>query len=140
MQKYNTTASQQLEDKALSDGTDDGALIALQNELVRSFAQESAVISLKYPQVYDKILAELMVALTFSRSFIVQQISTIKETFDARISEVVKPPMSEAEIFEAGENLSNEMLGGSSNPHYAEIFKRAIQLILRMHVEVCCTP
>ncbi len=120
----------------MSDGTDEGGLIAVENELLRSFAQEAAGISSRYPQVYEKAFVELKAAVTLSRNFVVRQITTIKETFGARISEVVKPPMSEAEIFAASDTLSNQMLGGDSNPHYADLFKRATQPIVRMYVEV----
>mmetsp|Transcript_33103 Transcript_33103/g.69236 ORF Transcript_33103/g.69236 Transcript_33103/m.69236 type:complete len:615 (-) Transcript_33103:103-1947(-) len=135
VEKYNSTSMKLLFDRVLSGDSGDDALSEVETSQLDAFVAESRFFSTLSPELCAEAVKTLKASIDTGKVTTKQLVTEMKNLFITRMSELVKPPMSEADIVASRDKELQNILGSEATPERFDAFKKGTEGVLDTHLK-----
>jgi len=127
LQQFNTSSHKLLEKAIRSEGSRDKDIELVEESQIKAFEDQYADVNSKNPELFAATVNELKFCMGNSRATILREQAERKEKYKAKMTQVVKSPVSETEIIKSSDDIVLEILGGETETSFINAFKNELK-------------
>jgi hypothetical protein len=124
VEKYKSTSMTLFFFLALSGDYDEVALVDIETSQLKEFDADSLFLCAKSRELCAEAFETIKASINNGKATTNQMVSDIKILYKSRMSEVIQPPMSVAEIVAARDREVQNVLGNKASPDHIDAFKK----------------